>query len=88
LCQDTLLTAQEAEPLITPKPLHWRTARAALKAKPMSDAEAARYLGRQDVSPDASKARRTLAKRLANLRLKHAAPRDSSPPVVRGLVGR
>jgi hypothetical protein len=65
LCKDEILTPMQAEPLATA--LHWRSARAALRARPIQDAEASRLLNRVDVSPDAAKARAKLAEQLSDL---------------------
>jgi DNA-directed RNA polymerase specialized sigma24 family protein len=64
--KDELLTPGEAERLLVPL-LHWKTARSAARTKPMKAGEAARVLGRTDVSPDVTKARARLAKHLADL---------------------
>jgi DNA-directed RNA polymerase specialized sigma24 family protein len=66
LCKDELLRPKEAERLLVPL-LHWRPARAAVRTKPMDAGEAARVLGRGDVSPDVTKARARLAEQLADL---------------------
>jgi hypothetical protein len=66
LCTDELLGPKEAERLLLPL-LHWRTARVAVRTKPMKDGEASRLLARADVSPDVTKARMRLAEQLADL---------------------
>ena len=66
LCRDEVLAPQQAEPLLVPL-LHWRTARAALKARPIQDDEVSCLLERLDVSPDVSKAKSKLAEQLADL---------------------
>jgi DNA-directed RNA polymerase specialized sigma24 family protein len=66
LCQDELLTHEEAEPMLVPA-LHWRTARAALRRKPLQDSEVSLLLDRADISPDASKAANKLAEHLSDL---------------------
>jgi hypothetical protein len=66
LCKDEILTTMQAEPLLATA-LHWRSARAALRARPIQDAEASRLLNRIDVSPDAAKARAKLAEQLSDL---------------------
>jgi len=65
-CKDELLTHDEAEPMLAPI-LHWRTARAALRRKPLQDAEVSFLLSRKDVSPDASKAADKLGEQLSDL---------------------
>jgi hypothetical protein len=65
LCKDEILTPMQAEPLATA--LHWRSARAALRARPIQDMEASRLLNRVDVSPDVAKARAKLAEQLSDL---------------------
>jgi DNA-directed RNA polymerase specialized sigma24 family protein len=65
-CKDELLTNHEAEPMLAPI-LHWRTARAALRRKPLQDAEVSFLLSRKDVSPDASKAADKLGEQLSDL---------------------
>jgi DNA-directed RNA polymerase specialized sigma24 family protein len=65
-CKDELLTHDEAEPILAPI-LHWRAARAALRRKPLQDAEVSFLLSRKDVSPDASKAADKLAEQLSDL---------------------
>jgi hypothetical protein len=66
LCKDELLPWNQAERMLAPI-LHWRTARAALKRKPLQDAEVSLLLGRADVSPDASKAANKLGEQLFDL---------------------
>ena len=66
LCKDELLTNDEAEPMLAPI-LRWRTARAALRRKPLQDAEVSFLLDRKDVSPDASKATAKLGEQLSDL---------------------
>jgi len=66
LCKDELLSQEEAEPMLVPA-LHWRSARAALRRKPLQGAEASFLLGRADISPDASKAANKLAEYLSDL---------------------
>ena len=66
LCRDELLTSREGEPMLVPV-LHWRTARSALRRKPLRDAEVSGLLGRVDVSPDAAKAKAKLGLYLSDL---------------------
>ena len=80
LCKDELLTHDEAAPMLAPN-LHWRTARNALRRKPLQGLEASFLLGRKDVTPDASKANDKLGDQLSDLdpfRASHApAPKWS-----------
>jgi DNA-directed RNA polymerase specialized sigma24 family protein len=78
LCKDELLTHDEAEQMLAPI-LHWRTARAALRRKPLPDAEVSFLLSRKDVSPDTSKASNKLGEQLSDL----DPSRASHVPVIR-----
>ena len=66
LCKDELLTHDEAEQMLAPI-LHWRSARATLRRKPLQDLEVSFLLGRKDVSPDVSKAKDKLGDQLSDL---------------------
>ena len=66
LCKDELLTHDEAEQMLAPI-LHWRSARATLRRKPLQDLEVSFLLGRKDVSPDVSKAKDKLSDQLSDL---------------------